>query len=167
MELLIIRHAIAQPRTDEIDDVDRALTPRGRTRFTLEVAGLTRLGLRVGDVYHSPWLRAVQTAELLEPLIDGELVATPQLAEPPGAALLGTLRGSGGLDRIAVVGHEPWLGELCAWLVTGSPHPGEALLFKKGGVAWLEGTSLQPGTMVLRALYPPKSLRLLAEPAAP
>ena len=163
MELLIIRHAIAEPHAMEIDDVDRALTSRGRERFAQGVAGLTRLGLRIGDVYHSPWLRAVQTAEMLSPLVDGQLISTPHLADDPGAGLLAHARESGGLGRVAMVGHEPWLGQLCAWLVTGSTRAGEALLFKKGGVAWLEGGSLQPGTMVLRALFPPRALRLLAE----
>jgi phosphohistidine phosphatase len=70
--------------------------------------------------------------------------------------LLEMLRG----DRIALVGHEPWMGELVAWLTTGTPADGSVFAFKRGGVAWLEG-ALQPGQMVLQAFLPPKVLRTL------
>jgi phosphohistidine phosphatase len=58
------------------------------------------------------------------------------------------------------VGHEPWLGELVAWLAFGDTRFGEALVIKKAGVLWLEGTAV-PGGMQLRASMPPKLLRAL------
>ena len=74
--------------------------------------------------------------------------------------LRGGLRG----ERIAAVGHEPWMGELCAWLVTGDPDLGDRFPFKKAGVAMLEGTP-EPGGCALRAIWPPKTLRRLASSA--
>jgi len=60
-----------------------------------------------------------------------------------------------------VVGHEPWLGELAAWLAFGDAKHGDALVVKKAGVLWLEGTAV-PGGMQLRASIPPKLLRAIA-----
>jgi phosphohistidine phosphatase len=71
----------------------------------------------------------------------------------PAAALLERLGG----ERVAVVGHAPWLSELLALLVTGSTQAGGRFVLKKGGVAWLEG-DLRAGAMELRALHPPQVL---------
>jgi phosphohistidine phosphatase len=59
-----------------------------------------------------------------------------------------------------VVGHEPWLGELAAWLAFGDTRHGDALIIKKCGVVWLEGTAV-PGGMQVRAAIPPRLLRAI------
>lgn len=156
MELFLVRHAIAAPRSPMLLDAERPLTRQGRERFGQAVAGLQRLGVRLRQVHHSPWLRAVETAALLTPVLKGDLLPTQALARPPAAALLHEIEQT----PAALVGHEPWMSELLAWLITGSPAAGARLAFKKGGVAWLEGP-LRPGGMVLRAHLPPKVLRAL------
>jgi phosphohistidine phosphatase len=158
MELFIIRHAIAAPGSILLADADRPLTPKGRTRFSQAVLGLQRLKVRFDRLYHSPWLRAVETAELLAPVLDGKAVSSPALARAPSQDVLDALDGR----RVALVGHEPWMGELVAWLTTGAPPHGSVFAFKRGGVAWLEG-QLQPGQMVLQAFLPPKVLRELGQ----
>ena len=164
MELLVIRHATAVERIEgasEADDAARPLTDRGRRRFRRVVRGLRRLGLDVDRVVHSPWTRAAQTADLLGRLVDGPLDdarrISPHLAAPPRGELFTDLAAAGG-DRIAVVGHEPWLADLLALLLTGSTAHADALPFKKGGVAWLEGNPT-PGGMKLIAFLPPRILR--------
>lgn len=163
MQLLVIRHAIAVERgeddTDE-EDAARPLTKRGRRRFARAAQGLERLGLDVERLLHSPWRRAVETAELLAPLVRGEARATRALTTSPRAELLAELSAPGDA-RVAVVGHEPWLGELVGLLTCGATTHGDALRLKKGGVAWLEGTPT-PAGMRLRALLPPRLLRALA-----
>ena len=158
LELFVVRHAIAEERSSRKDDVARALTPDGRERFERGVKGLERLGLAFDRIDHSPWLRAVQTAELLLPLLDerGSTRVCAELAAPPSGTLLEGL----GEGRVAVVGHEPWLSELVAWLVSGDAGDGAGFEMKKGGVAWLEGEP-RPGAMTLRALLPPRVLRRL------
>ena len=156
MELFLIRHAIAVERSPALPDAERPLTPQGRDRFALAVAGMQRLGIRLRQVHHSPWLRAVETAALLVPVLKGDLVPTQALARPPEAALLDEIDET----PAALVGHEPWMSEWLAWLVTDSPAASAMFAFKKGGVAWLEGP-LRPGGMVLRAYLPPKVLRAL------
>ena len=156
MELFLIRHAIAAPRSATLPDAERPLTRQGRERFTRAVAGMQRLGIRLGQVHHSPWLRAVETAALLAPVLQGDLLPTQALARPPEATLLDEIDQT----PTALVGHEPWMSELLAWLTTGSPAASAMFAFKKGGVAWLEGP-LRPGGLVLRAYLPPKMLRAL------
>lgn len=156
MELFLIRHAIAAPRSPALPDAERPLTRQGRERFVQAVAGMQRLGIRLRQVHHSPWLRAVETAALLAPVIQGDLSPTRSLACPPEPALLHEIDQT----PAALVGHEPWMSELLGWLITGSPTAGAMFAFKKGGVAWLEGP-LRPGGMILRAYLPPKVLRAL------
>lgn len=162
MELLVIRHAIAVDRTEDVADADRPLTDRGRRRFREVVSGLRAVGLRVELVLSSPWLRAAQTAELLAPITLDHAAprASALLAAEPGPELIAELAATGA-TRLAVVGHEPWLGELVASLTSGEPRHGEAVPLKKGGVAILEGAPT-PGGMVLRALLPPWISRQLA-----
>ena len=151
MELFLIRHAIAE---DGADDDVRPLSSKGIKRFKQTVTGLEALDIRFNRVLHSPKLRAVQTAELLQRLLDGTKEQSPLLAISPSAAVLELLVG----DVVAVVGHEPHLSTLLAWLVTGEATLGGAFELKKGCVARLEG-SPTPAGMRLRFLLPPSTLR--------
>ena len=158
MELFVIRHAIAVPGSMLLVDADRPLSPKGRKRFSQAVLGLQCLKVRFDRLYHSPWRRAVETAELLAPVLESKAVCSPALARAPSQDLLDALVGA----RVALVGHEPWMGELVAWLTTGTLSDGSVFAFKRGGIAWLEGQP-QPGRMVLQAFLPPKVLRELGE----
>ncbi|HVV83229.1 MAG TPA: phosphohistidine phosphatase SixA [Kofleriaceae bacterium] len=162
MELLVIRHALAVERSPELPDTERPLTDRGRRRFRQVARGLRELGLRVDVVLSSPWRRAHETALLLEKLVVDRRapVLSPLLAGPPKAELLSSIAGAG-VRRLAVVGHEPWLGELIAMLVAGESRHGKVFPLKKGAVAMLDG-EVAPGGMVVRGLLPPRVLRALA-----
>ncbi len=151
MDLYLIRHAEAVSHAEAASDAARELTPRGIQRFRDEVRGLDRLGVRLDRVLASPLVRAAQTAELLEPLLDGELVLCPELAAPPSEELLARIGGT----SAALVGHEPWMGELVVWLALGSRSG--SLPFRKGGVAWLSGDP-RPGRMRIEGLFAPKTL---------
>lgn len=168
MEVLLIRHAIAVAHDAAPTDADRALTHEGSKRFRRVVRGLARLGLGLDHVFHSPWLRAVQSAELLEPVLAGELAralqATPLLAASPGQALLALAGNLPAEARVGFVGHEPWMSELLALLVTGTTAHAGRMPFKKGGVAWLAG-ELAPGGMTLQAMLPPRVLRRIRKPS--
>ncbi|MEM7307074.1 MAG: histidine phosphatase family protein [Planctomycetota bacterium] len=162
MELFLVRHAIALPlggSDGPPTDSERPLSPLGRERFASAVWALRVMGVRLKRVEHSPLLRAVQTAELLKPLLDGPMEVSPDLVSPPDAAMLTRLR----TDGTALVGHEPWMSGLLAQLCGGS---GYGVRFAKGAVAWLEGEPV-PGGMQLRALWPAKTLALLRESSAP
>jgi phosphohistidine phosphatase len=162
MNLFVVRHAIAEDAAPGQADAARELTAKGVRRFKQSVLGLRALGIHFSRVLTSPWLRAAQTTRLLAPIVDGPTIATDFLIEKPRTELLALIAGTNQRDRTAtaVVGHEPWLSELVAWLAFGDPRHGEAFDFKKGGMVWLDGTSVAGG-MSLRAFLPPKVLREL------
>jgi phosphohistidine phosphatase len=164
VQLLVVRHAIAEDRHSNEDDVVRALTPAGERKFRQVVKGLRTLGWKLDHVLTSPWVRAARTAELLRPISGRQALETDLLAQSPRAELLALIAETTGPQKpshaTAVVGHEPWLGELVGWLAFGDGRHGEGLELKKGSVTWLEGTAV-PGGMTIRALLPPKLLRAL------
>lgn len=163
MDLIVVRHAIAQESRAGLTDARRALTVRGRRRMRLAVGGLQRLGLRLDRIHHSPLRRAAQTAELLVPLLrdDGACTECAELAHEPSPALLDVIHGAFHGECVAVVGHEPWTGELVAWLVLGTPQSASGFALRKGGVAWLRGQP-EPGGMRVVALLAPSVLRRLS-----
>jgi phosphohistidine phosphatase len=143
--LYLIRHALAEDRSDEWpDDAKRPLTEKGAARMREVVGGLAALEPQIEDVLTSPLVRAKQTADLL---LEG-LKPAPRLSIVPALAPGGSpaqvaeaLSGHVGAEALALVGHEPGLGELAAWLV-GAKTP---FAFKKGGVCRIDVQKLPPG----------------------
>jgi phosphohistidine phosphatase len=168
MHLFVVRHAIAEDAEQGQDDAARELTNDGARKFKRSVQGLRELRWTFERVLTSPWKRAVQTAELLKPLVDGPTISTELLCDKPRPELFALIAETSAPQEgddddpraTALVGHEPWLSELVGWLAFGDGHHGEAIEIKKGGVVWLEGTAV-PGGMKLRAVLPPKVLREL------
>jgi phosphohistidine phosphatase len=160
VDLWIVRHAPALPARPELANADRPLTPKGGSRFRRAVEGLRRIGVSFDALLTSPARRAVQTAALLAPLLEGTPEETPLLARAPGPELLARLRGR----RVGLVGHQPWLSELLALLCFGGAERAGQLVLKKGGVAWLQGRPV-PGGMALVSLWRPRALRALARRA--
>ena len=141
-ELYLVRHAIAAERGgDWPDDDKRPLTARGVARFKESVAGLVRLGVAVDEIFTSPLIRAKQTADLLASGLPGKPSVKVLEALSPGHApgsALAQLAKAARRRRIALVGHEPGLGELTAHLIGA----GRALPFKKGGACRIDVESL-------------------------
>jgi phosphohistidine phosphatase len=161
-ELYLVRHAIAAERGSEWpDDSKRPLTENGIARFKEVVEGLVWFDVEVDEIFTSPLVRAKQTANLLAQGLSGKpsVKILEQLA--PGhssASVMSGLSQAAKRRRIALVGHEPGLGELAAHLI-GSRR---ALMFKKGGVCRIDVqgvTSRRPGELVW--FLPPKVLRRL------
>ena len=155
MQLFLIRHAIAEDSRQGLRDEARALTSEGRKRFAEEVKGLERLGIAFERLRHSPLRRALETAELLVPFVEGELEVDARLAGAPGAELIASLEGA----NLALVGHEPWLSEL-AWQLVSGGADASGFALKKGGILQLEGEP-RPGGMRLVQALAPATLRAL------
>lgn len=141
-ELYLVRHAIAAERGDDWPDDDkRPLTARGVARFKESVDGMRKLGVEVDEIFTSPLIRARQTAELLASGLPGKpTVRTLDVLAPghtPGSVMAQLARAAK-RRRIALVGHEPGLGELAAHLIGA----GRALPFKKGGACRIDVESL-------------------------
>jgi phosphohistidine phosphatase len=156
MDLFVIRHGVAEDAEPGQDDATRELTEDGERKLRKIVKGLRRLDVDLDRILTSPWRRATQTAIALQPLCEEPPLSTELLAQSPKAELLALIAELN--ETTAVVGHEPWLGELVAWLAFGDTRHGEALQLKKGGVVWLEGTCVPAGMMV-RAILPPTMIR--------
>lgn len=163
MDLYLVRHAIAHDRDSERwpDDSARPLCDAGVKRFRRAAAGLGAGIPRPDELYSSPYLRAWETAELLARVAKWPAPKRlPLLAEPPSLPRLAQVLASHAKGaRIALVGHEPYLGELATRLLL--PGEGAALFeFKKGGIACLRlDGGLVPGAAILRWFLSPRLLR--------
>lgn len=168
MDILLIRHAPAEDRdvfaqTGAPDEL-RPLTARGIERMQHAARGLMTLALPIERLISSPLLRARQTAELLAPSleirqIDIEPVLSP---ESPTAAAIDWLRKQPRVDALALVGHEPNLGELLESLLHDRALGNTP--FKKGGAALLrfnEGIAAGQGQLIW--FLSPGILRALAD----
>lgn len=132
MQLYLMRHG--QAGSAPVDK-DRPLTAAGVAECSRVLAGVRpKLEIPSRTLISSPYLRARQTAQILmrELSFDGELVVAPELTpdRSPGdvAGLLDGITGP-----VWLVGHQPLMGELLAWLTDTSPQG-----FATAGVACLD-----------------------------
>ena len=161
-ELYLVRHGLAEERGELWpDDAKRPLTAEGMSQMRKAARGLARLGLGLDVVLTSPLVRARQTAEILASALEPRpsLVTIDSLApEAAYTALVADMEKHARKTRIALVGHEPGIGELAARLV-GSRH---SIEFKKGAVCRVDVDDLPPsGPGALRWLLTPKILRAI------
>ena len=163
MYLYLVRHAIAVERDAPgvTTDAERALTPEGRIRMRRNVNGLKRLKVSIDEIWTSPLVRARQTAEVLaEGYALNTAIQEEAALEPGGevATLVQRLCERPLSSRIALVGHEPYLGELATYLLTGLWTG--SIRFKKGGVACIKLDCLDPPIRgELRWLLAPRQLK--------
>jgi phosphohistidine phosphatase len=163
-ELYLIRHGIAAERGPQYpDDSKRPLTAQGVSRLRRATDGLIQLDVQLDVVLTSPLVRAKQTADVIAGALPGRpnVVTTDSLA-PGGshASIIDELAKHSRRTRIALVGHEPDLGELAARLI-GAKKPIE---LKKGSVCRIDVQSLPPaGSGRLRWLITPRMLRKIGK----
>lgn len=125
---------------------------------------MARLGIKLDEIWTSPLPRARQTADLLA---EGLKVAkaireVDDLRPDADFSLLGkALSQLRSRKAIALVGHEPGLGYLTTWLLTGLKT--SAIAYKKGGVACIEGNQFDPpsGNQLHWLLTPRQMARLV------
>jgi phosphohistidine phosphatase len=166
MLVYLVRHAIAVEREQfqGSDDSMRELTDKGMARMRQNLRGLARLKLHWDEIWSSPFLRAKQTADILAeyPGFEGRF----RLIEPLRSGgdlvqVVSELQSHANLDAVALVGHEPDLGELATRLISGQTFSGVA--FKKGGIACIAiETAATPLRGELQWLLTPKQMRALA-----
>ena len=164
MQLLVVRHAIAEDReafaATGRDDSERPLTAEGRRRFRKAARGLRELVPTLDVLASSAFARAVQTADVLASLYGvGDVARLRELGpEARPAALLPWLRAQRGRALVAVVGHEPHLSGLVAFLL--GARSGAFLDLRKGGACLVDlGEDPRPGQAALRWLLTPGQLR--------
>ena len=147
MLLLLIRHE--QDETRYPDDSLRPLVPKGKKVQRRMSRELRRRKLIPSRVYSSPWKRAWQTARIVVEetgLPKSARLACAALAAPPDLPAIAAEVGEVGADEtIALVGHEPWMSELAALLLTGRS-AGLSIDFPKSGVMGIETSELSSET---------------------
>ena len=143
MELLVIRHGVAEGREEFAatgkDDSLRPLTKEGRWKMERGAKALRHALPSLNVIATSPYTRAAQTAKIVAAAYDAVDVERLDALTPDGRpqAFLTWLRGRESDDRVAAVGHEPHLGSLVYWLLTGEAVEGR-ISMKKGGACLLE-----------------------------
>lgn len=168
MKLLVIRHAIAEDRdafaSTGRDDSERPLTSVGRNKMRRVVAGLRREVPAIDLLAASPYTRAMQTAELVAVAygIDEIKKVDALVPDTPPEQFLIWVQRRSTARTVAIVGHEPHLGELVSWLMSGLSEA--RVEMKKGGACLIEFEG-QPGAGigVLRWLMTPGQLRDLGD----
>ncbi len=151
MNLYIVRHAIAEQRdshNSEEEDSQRPLTDAGRKKFGQIARGLAELGTQIDLILTSPYLRAADTARILQKKLDLEkdkLAIMDDLSPTgdPDRLIANISQKHGTVPNIALVGHEPGLSRLISVLLSGDPTL--PITLKKGGVCCLSVEKLEYG----------------------
>ncbi len=160
LELYLIRHGVAAERSDDYpDDSKRPLTNQGIAALKKEAKALVHLGVDFDQIISSPLVRTKQTAEVFAQALPSKPAVTLSDSLAPAgapAAVFQELAKHMRKERIAIVGHEPNMGELAARLI-GARVP---LEFKKGAICRIDFEVFPPkGVGSLRWFMPPRLLR--------
>ena len=165
MHVYLIRHGIAVDREDPKcpPDTERPLTAKGIKRARAAAQGLRAMDVKPNAVLTSPWLRALQTAEIF-----CEAIGYPARTIIRTNALKGTSSPAELLQELQSLkakvvfcfGHEPQLHMVIGHLLHTNAKIAE---LKKAGIAVMEVERFAPPEARLLALYPPGTLRLLAK----
>jgi phosphohistidine phosphatase len=138
LELYLIRHGVAAERGEEYpDDSKRPLTSGGLSRLRKEAKALDAMDIGFDHIITSPLVRTRQTADVfVEMLKSKPSLSQSDALAPAGtpAAVMQELGKYVKKGRIALVGHEPNIGELAARLI-GARAPME---FKKGAICRID-----------------------------
>lgn len=167
----MIRHALAGDRgafakTGKPDDA-RPITAAGRRTTRESLPALRFLLPRVDIVATSALTRAAQTADIIATAYPSAERETVNALTPGGRRkeLVRWLRNRAEEDVVAIVGHDPDLGALASWLLSG--RKAGFVDFEKGGVALLDfERRVGPGRATIVWSIPPRALVRLARSRA-
>ncbi|MGH7876033.1 MAG: phosphohistidine phosphatase SixA [Candidatus Binatia bacterium] len=168
MNIYLLRHGIAIGRDDPSsrNDADRPLTAKGLKRMRKAARGLRRLNIPFDAVVTSPFTRARQTADIVVAALELQSTFEEMSDLTPESSvetLLSNLARFQNHSHLLLVGHEPLLSDLAAFLLT-LEHPSRlGIGLRKGGLCRIEVDALPPpqrGT--LHWLMTPKQLRQFA-----
>lgn len=164
MTLYLIRHAHAgESQPENPHDHLRPITRKGQGQADTLARACARLDIRFHRLFSSPYTRAAETAApLTKHVRGGRLELLTELTGDDYAGVLGALqRTLAKTDAVVgLVGHEPYLGGLTSFLLSGGP--GTRVRFRKGMLLRLDG-ELKAGQLELHSALPPRLLKQLAD----
>jgi phosphohistidine phosphatase len=146
IRLYIVRHGIAKEPVDHAGpDETRPLTGKGRRRFRRSARAFARLGESIDLLISSPYVRAVQTAEILANALKISEVQISHALTPsqsPEAILLAITGQVHEGQGVALVSHDPLVSRLLAHAADLTPVEGARVIFRKGCIVRVDVGSL-------------------------
>lgn len=162
--LYLLRHGIAEDPGARLADADRALTAEGVRKTKQAAAGMKELGIVPEKILTSPLRRARETAEIVAEVLRPDLgvdIYQPLASGADPEQVIAGLDTDPSVANLFLVGHQPDLGMLASYLLTGT----EGLVqlpFKKAGLAAVSVASLPPRSVgMLEWFLTPRQLRAI------
>ncbi|HET6552473.1 MAG TPA: histidine phosphatase family protein [Dyella sp.] len=155
-ELILLRHAEAQPSPSGADDQNRRLSGRGEQEARAAGKWLASHGVKPDRVLCSPSERTRATATLALAALTRapELQYADDIYEATPGELLALLDQHGDAGTVMLVGHNPGIERLVALLVEGRSDEFRGM--PPGGLAVLHlNGALEPGNARLDAFWSP------------
>lgn len=124
--------------------------------------GLKRAAREIHVLATSPYLRAAETARVVaeEYQLDSVHELPALTPDRPLREVATWLRRQNADDVVSIVGHEPHLGVLASWFLSGEER--QFITLKKGGACLLEFEGkIGPGSATLHWVLTPAQLRAL------
>lgn len=159
MKLYLIRHASAEDAQvfaqTGLSDELRPLTPKGEEKMRDVLNFFKKNEAQLNIVLSSPLTRCLQTTEIFKEYYPGaHFVTTENLRPDHSAQRLYDEIMQYEVDSVALIGHEPFLGQFISWLLfrQASDH----FPMKKSGIAKLD--IYKDGRVYFKWLLRPKLL---------
>jgi phosphohistidine phosphatase len=162
LRVYILRHATAETRGPGVPDAQRQLTPEGKQELKAVLKQAHAAGVFPEAILTSPWLRALETAQMAGKALRCERVVETRalLPDVPPALVLKEIRAvrneKRNANQVMVAGHEPQLSRLAAFLLEAPV----ALDLKKGALLRIDIQEKQgPPRGVLKWMLTPRLAR--------
>ncbi len=136
MKLYLIQHGIALP---EEKDPEKSLSPEGKEETQRTAEFLKTKNIKVDAVWHSPKLRAIQTAQIISNSIFCSEIKERNDLNPLDSVEIFPEEIKFLDKNLMIVGHLPFLQKLPSLLLSGS-ETNQFISFKNSGILCLEYT---------------------------
>ena len=155
-ELILLRHAHAEPAAAGQDDLSRSLDATGRAEAQAAGDWLREHGLRPDRVLCSSATRTRETLAALGDIGAGEVYEDASIYDASPGTLIALADAHGDARRLLLVGHNPGLEQLAALLHSGQSSDYRGM--PPAGVAVLgfaPDTAIEPGAAQLSRFWWP------------
>ena len=155
-QVILLRHAHAEPASPGQADIDRPLSPQGLAEAEAAGRWLAEHRLQPDCVLCSPARRARETLEaVLEVTGYAEQRLEQAIYEATPGALIGLLQDHQEVERLLLVGHNPGLERLVALLNSGRSDEYRGMPTAAVAVLALPAAPIEPGQGRLTAFWWP------------
>lgn len=153
MKLILARHGEAEDVSPTGKDRDRELTPKGKEDIHKMGRFIQLSSLKVKYIYHSPYLRTRQTAEIFAEELKIELLEPCDELAPGKSCedIIHKIKNFSNSEALLIVSHNPGIAHFAAYLIQDdalAPHlpfrPGTTIAinvarerFQKGQIIWM------------------------------